>query len=693
MDPKSVLIVGMSSRKGSVGHLVLQNLKLNGFNGQIYLLGRNAGEIEGIQIHTDSADIPNNIDLAVLTVPAAGVEDSIGLCITKRISAVITLAGGFAELGEEGREAQNRILALAREGGLSVIGPNCLGFSNFTNSFMIGFVKLTKLSSLPQNTNDAVAIVGQSGGVQSHLYQSLESRGVSVSYTISTGNEMDLGLGDFVNYLIQDPFTRVIAIYAEHIGNPERFIWAAREAAKNGKPIVLLHSGRSVKAQEAAKSHTGSLVGNHAIMSARLRREGIVLVETLDELLDVTELLSRYPLAKKGGLGVMSFSGAFSGIAHDLCADIGIEIPELSHEVKEALRPQVPAFIPPNNPLDLGTQPLFQPELICIGLTALLDEPSIGAVVAVLPLSAPELLVAYLRNIIQAQESTDKPIGIAILNDGQPLPQEFINLARDHKIVISRSPDRTIRGMAKLINRGNLRKISTEPIQLDPLSIPKLESGVQVEWFGKQVLRAAGVSVPEGKLVRSIDDAVQAAVKIGYPVVLKAQSAKLAHKTEAGGVAINLKDEASLRTAWEKMTASVHRVQPDLTLDGMLVEAMSSSGLELVIGATRDPEWGPMVMVGIGGIHVEVLNDVRLIAPEADASEILDELNKLKMAKLLHGFRNHPPVDVEAVALAVTQIGKLMLSQPSISEIDVNPLMVQARGQGATALDALIVVD
>lgn len=693
MNPKSILIVGMSSRKGSVGHQVLQNLRLNGFAGDVHLLGRTDGEIDGMRIHTDPAGIPDGIDLAILTVPAAGVEDSIRVCIEKGVAGAVTFAGGFAEVGDDGRETQNRILQMAREGGLSVIGPNCLGYSNFTNGFMVGFIKLMELSPLAPDVNNAVAIVGQSGGMQSHLQQSLESRGIPISYAISTGNEMDLGLGDFINYLIDDRFTSVIGVYAEHIGNPAGLIAAARRAAGKGKPVVLFHPGRSAKAQEAAQSHTGSLVGNHAVMSTRLRREGIVLVQTLDEWLDTIELLSRFPVPHKGGLGILSLSGAFSGIAHDMAGDLGITVPELSESIVEELRPQVPAFTPPKNPMDLGTQPVFQPELIGIGLSGLLSEPQIGAIVAALPLSPPDVSLGYLKGVIKAMQGSSKPVGLVILNDGQPIAEEFIRLAKENGIVLSRSPDRTIRAMAKLLERGNAKDFTKSDVAKGNLDIPKLESGVQVEWFGKQVLAAAGVSVPNGKLVASLDEAVAAAGGIGYPVVLKAQSAKLAHKTEAGAVLVNLKDESELRAAWQQMSASVSRAQPNLVLDGMLVEAMSPKGLELVVGATRDPLWGPMLMVGLGGIHVELLKDVRLIVPEASEAEILDELDKLKTGQLLRGFRNQPAVDREAVAFVVARIGQLMLSQPSIQEVDVNPLMVHPQGQGATALDALIVVD
>ncbi len=692
MNPRSVLIAGMSSRPGSPSHVVLQNLLVNGYSGAIHLYGRTPAEVDGYRIETDAGRIPDDIDLAILVVPASAVEETVRLCVSKRVGGAVVFAGGFAEAGEEGRQLQDRVLAAARTGDLRVIGPNCLGFTNFTTGFMAGFVKLMNISRLDPSIDSAVAIVGQSGGMQAHLQQSLEARGVSVSYSISTGNEMDLGMGDFINFLIEDAATRVIAIYAEHIADPEAFIAAARKAASKGKPIVLLHPGKSARAQDAARSHTGSMVGNHAVMTTRLRREGIVLVDTVDEWLDVAELLSRYPHPQPGGLGVLSLSGAFSGVALDLCSELGIEVPELSPEGIEALAPKVPAFIPPRNPLDLGTQPAFQPELIGIGLEALLAERNIGAVVCVIPMGPPATSVAYLQGAIAAMQKSPKPVAYNVLNDRQPLPDEMLECLRTNRVVWSRAPDRMIRAMSKLIRRGNLPVRATTSSSTErPIEIPELRHGVQPEWYGKQILQAAGIAVPKGRLATSQDEAVRIADEIGYPVVLKGQSAALAHKTEAGAVRLNLKDADDVRRAWREMTASIQAHHPGLVLDGMLVESMSLPGLEMVVGATRDPVWGPMVMVGLGGIYVELLKDVRLIVPDAGIEEILAELDQLKTARLLHGFRNQPPVDRRAVAEVVSRVGALMRQHPSIQEIDINPLMVHGEQQGATALDALIV--
>jgi acetate---CoA ligase (ADP-forming) len=693
MQPKSVAIIGMSTKPNTVGHLVLQNIRANGFTGDIHLVGRSAGEIDGLPIRADIADLPESVDVAVLSVPAAGVSEALQGCILRKVGSAVVFAGGFAELGDKERGEQEKIGQLARDSGIGVIGPNCLGYNNYVNGFLVSFTGVTKLPRVAPGTNDGVALVAQSGGLVGHLRLALLSRSVPVTYSIATGNEADLGLGDFVRYLIHDEATRVITIYAESVRHAESFLQAAREARAHGKPIVMLHTGRGVRAQEAAKSHTGALAGNYAVMRSKVERAGVILVETMDELLDVSEVLSRYPKPQKGGLGIVSFSGAFCSIAHDICEDLGVEVPSLSPEIEAALKPQVPAFIPPKNPLDLGTQPLWQPELVQIGVEALLSDPAIGGVAISIPPAAPANANAFIQKIIAAKSKSDKPVMLAMLGDSSTLPPEFMDAARESKVVLSRSSDRTLRAMAKVVAYGNHPDLAPTAQAIPFDELPRMTSGTQPEWLGKKVLSAAGISVPQGDLAKTVEQALEIANRIGFPVVLKAQAGALAHKTEAGGVILNIRDDEGVRVAWKDLHDNVQRAKPGLQLDGVLVETMSPRGLELVVGARRDTQWGTVVLVGLGGVLVEALQDVRLLAPDATESEILCELDKLKTAKLLHGFRNIPPVDREAVAKAAMAIGRLMLTHPEIVEIDVNPLMVYGKGQGAVALDALIVTN
>lgn len=691
LNPRSVAIVGMSSKPNTAGHLVLQNLQANGFTGSIHLIGRNAGEVSGLPISTDMASLPQGVDLAILTVPAAAVEEALAGCASRGVGSAVVFASGFAETGEAARQEQERLSRMVRASGMSVVGPNCIGYTNFVEGFNVAFVSVNGVPRLAPGTTDAVAIIAQSGGLGNHMRLGLNARNVPVSYSVSTGNEMDLGLGDFVLHLIDDPATRVIMIYAEHIRQPEAFLRAAARAREASKPIVLMHPGRGQRAKEAAKSHTGALAGDHAVMRVMAERAGVVLVDTLDELLDTAEILARYPRPSPGGVGILTFSGAFCGIAHDFCDDLGIAIPPLSAETEAALRPQLPSFIPPRNPLDLGTEAVWRPDLVGMGASALLSEPSVGGVVVSIPVVSPKLSLAYLNNILEARRGSHKPVALALLGDGSPLPPELLAAVREHGVIVSRSSDRTLRAMANVLRRSPPPGPS-QPDRPRPPELPAMSTaGPQPEWLGKGILAALGIAVPRGRLAGTLEEAIMVAGEIGYPVVLKAQAAALAHKTEAGGVILNLIDEAALRAGWDRLMGNLSQAQPDLRLDGVLVEAMSPPGLELVIGGRRDPQWGPVLLVGLGGVLVEALGDVRLLPADCSEGEVLAALEQLKAAKLLHGFRNRPAVDLGAVTRAVRAIGQLLLDRQNIVEIDVNPLMVHAQGEGAVALDALVV--
>jgi acetate---CoA ligase (ADP-forming) len=693
MRPRSVAIVGVSAKPGSAGRVVLELLHNNKFAGSIYIVGRSTADIEGHKVLASIDDLPENVDLAVLTLPAAAVREAVEGCVRRKVTAAVIFASGFAEVGSDGNSEQDRIGAIARAGGLALVGPNCLGLMNFVDGFAAVFFSPQPIARLPEGTRGAVAIVAQSGGLGNHLEAGLGARGVPVSCWISTGNEAGLGLADFIQYLLDDPVTQVIALYAEDIRRPQEFLDIAGEARRRGKPIVMLHPGRGARAKEAARSHTGALTGDHAVMQTLVEHAGVVVVDNLDELMDVSEILARFPNPSEGDLGILTFSGAFCGIAHDFCEDIGVRLPPLSRQTLDHLTPLLPAFLPPKNPLDLGTQTIQQPELLQTCVEALLRDPAIGGLLISIPATSPRHSVIYIEGIAAASKTSTKPVALAILGDGSPLSPDFIAVVRKNNIVLSRSSDRTMRAMGKVIGYGNrnsaLAVRAAAPVAA--VAIPELGAGAQPEWLGKKVLAALGIATPAGELARSVDAAVAIADRTGYPVAMKAQAAKLEHKTEAGGVLLGIADAEEVRSAWKTLHDNVARAQSGLKLDGVLVEAMSPRGLELVVGARRDPRWGPVVMVGLGGIWVEALGDVRLMPPDLSEAEIVGELQKLKTAKLLNGFRGSPAVDVGSVAAAAAAIGRLMRARADIAEVDINPLMVHAAGRGATALDALII--
>jgi acyl-CoA synthetase (NDP forming) len=679
LRPRSVAIVGISQRAGSAGQVILQSLKLNDFKGEIHLIGRSAEPIDGRTVLKSPDELPEGVDLAVFTLPAAGVREAIEACARRKVGSALVFAAGFAEVGDTA--TQDAVTTTARAAGLAVVGPNCLGVTNNVDGLTLHMLFAREAL---RGVTDGVAFVGQSGGLLGHFQRATDGRKIPLSYVISTGNEAGLETTDFVEFLVEDRATRVIAAYCEEIRRPQAFLAACRRARAAGKPVVLMLAGRSAKARKSAQSHTGALIGDFATMRTQVEAAGAIVVPTMDEMMDLVEILQRFPTPPTKGPGILTASGAYVGLTNDFAEEVGLELPELELATLKKVAEVLPAYGNYGNPLDVTAG--FSPESLPTAVKALVDDPNIGMLFISFPISYAAVVKAFNKGMAD----TPKPKVMVALGDTWQLAPDIMQAVGESPAVFSRSSDRMLRAITHYTRYGRLLArsgVAAEPVK----GLPRLGRGPQPEWLGKQVLMAVGVRVPEGALARTADEAVATATQAGYPVALKAQAAALTHKTEAGGVMLNLADEAALRAAWETMTQRIKRAAPGVKLDGMLVETMSAKGLELMVGAKRDPGWGTVLLLGLGGIWVEALGDVQLLPVDADKPQVLEALGKLRSAKLLAGVRGAPPADVEAVAGVVVAIGRLMQSLPEIVEVDVNPLMVHAKGQGATALDALIV--
>ena len=693
LRPRSIAVIGVSTRPGSVGYNALANLRHGGFPGQVHAVGRSQGVIDGHPCLADIRDLPEGVDLAILALPAAAVHEALLACAARGVRSAVVFAAGFSEVGGQGQSAQRAIGEAARSAGMPLLGPNCLGFGNLVDGLTVSFFGGAGGGAERRyEGQEGVAIVGQSGLLVAHIRAVVEARGLQTSYFITTGNEAGLTLADFVDFLGDDPSTKSVVVFAEQIRAPEAFLAASAKAIAAGKSITLLHTGKSERARITARSHTGALAGSYTAMRTAVEHAGVAVVDTLEELVDVAELLNRFPVPPTRGVGIVSFSGAFCGQAHDYCASLGLEIPPLSPETAQALGPQLPEFAPPANPLDLTTQPAWQPELVGIGAKALIDDPAIGSVVIAIPANGSPQSMAYLDGLLPRLEANQKPIAFGAMTDGHAPPAEFMQRVVAAKLPLIASPERALRALAKLTAHGRRRARSRPAERPDPYAgLPDVGAGSQSEWVGKSLLGAIGVPVPQGALVRSLEQASAAAARIGYPVVIKAQAAELAHKTEAGGVIVDIGDLQALSRAWDELHANVRRIRPDVTLDGVLVEQQARQGVELMVGARRDPDWGPFLLVGLGGVWAEALDDVRTMAPALEPEHIARELLELRGAALLKGFRGGPELDVDAVARVASALGRLMLTRPEILEIEVNPLRVYPKGEGVAALDALVV--
>jgi acyl-CoA synthetase (NDP forming) len=431
---------------------------------------------------------------------------------------------------------------------------------------------------------------------------------------------------------------------------------------------------------------------NYQVMRTKVFHAGVVLVDTLEELVDVTHLLVRCPSLPRRGAAILTESGAFKAVALDLCERVGLNLPELSGTAAASLQSVLPDFIPATNPLDITAQALVDSDLYRRTIPALLNEDRFGSLVLAIILTDEVTSNLKFPPILDALRTLrpTKPVIFASLDEGARVPPGYVEQLRILGVPFFPSPERALRALARLTDfaaHESRRKPESSAVKPSVL----VGNGVLPEYQSKLVLAALGIPIPKGALARTLEEAKAIAAQIGFPIALKAQAADLPHKSDAGGVVLGLSDEAALAAGWLRLEQSVHAAKPELVLDGVLVERMGRPGIELIVGAENDPDWGPVLLVGFGGVLAEALQDVKLLPPELSVEAIIGELHTLKSGVLLRGFRGSPALDVRAAAEIVHALGSLVRANPAIQEIDINPVVVYPEGMGAVALDALIV--
>jgi acetate---CoA ligase (ADP-forming) len=690
LRPRSVAIVGASATPGSLGEAVLRNLEQAQFSGGLFLVNPRRAEIRGRPCLTSIEDLPHGVDCVVLAIPRAGVVDAVAACARLGVGGVIIFSAGFAESGPDGRAEQERMARIGREHDMIIEGPNCLGLINGVDGIPLTFVLVPPEKLVAEK---GLAVVSQSGAMAAVLGASLRSHALPISYSISTGNEATTSVEDFVDYLIDDEHTHVIAMIVELFRQPRRFLDLVQRARRQNKHIVLLHPGRTSAARASAATHTGALAGDYDVMRTIVAHAGVIIVDSLEELIDVSHILIRCASVPRGGTVVFTESGAHKALTLDSCHAVGLPLPELTSQTTEQLRRILPDFIPPSNPLDITAQPLAEPELYEKTLPVLLADGRSGSIVMAMILTdeaTSNFKLPHLLKAIRAMGS-EKPVIFTPMNEGAPISPAYVEALRALGAALIPSPERAFRALAHLatLPAGSSQQglDIAEPVQVD------LPQGVIPEYRSKEILAACGIPTPAGALARTIAEAQRIASDVGYPVVLKAQSSDLSHKSDVGGVVLNVTGPNALTVAWDRLHTDLAQAMPGLRLDGVLVEQMAAKGAELIVGGRNDPDWGPVVLVGLGGVLAEALYDIRLLPPDLSLDAIIHELHQLKGAALLRGFRGAPALDVGAAAAIVQRVGSLMRSVPAIREIDINPLAVYPAGQGALALDALIATE
>jgi acyl-CoA synthetase (NDP forming) len=692
LAPTSIAIVGASADPRSFGGFVLGNLERFGYAGAIHLVSRSSAEINGRACVKTIDELPLDIDVAVLAIPEAGVLEAVKALGARRAAGAVIYASGYSEAGEEGRIKQAQLTAAAHEAGILLLGPNCMGFTNFEAGVPLTFEPVSPIAGQGHG-RPGVGVLAQSGAMAANLRDAFIGRGQVLTAAVSTGNEAVIGVEDVLAHFIADTQTRVIAMYVEQIRRPPLFLQLAAQAREAGKPIVLLMPGKSARARDAAQSHTGALAGDHATATALLKREAVVVVDSLDELFDTTAILARFPVPSAEGTAFVTGSGAMKNIALDFADDIGLALPALADATTAQLRQKLPSYAVAENPLDYTTIGVRNPGLIGEIIDTMLADEHVGNLVLCIPVGPSVAQRDKADHLVPALARATKPSVLVLVGDNGPIEPFFVDAIRESGVPFFRSPDRALRAMARIAAYGEgLQRASRAArgaVSALPLPAPLPPSGVLAEYQGKAWLADAGLAIPTGRLARTADEALAIAADIGYPVVIKAQASELPHKSDVGGVIVGLADAAALGDGWRRLHANVASHRPELTLDGVLVEAMGPRGLELVVGARRDADWGPVVLVGLGGVWIEALQDVRLIPADMAESDIVVELSRLKAASLLKGVRGASAVDVAAVARVVALVGAQMRANPRITEIDINPLV--AYPDRVLALDALVV--
>ncbi len=692
LAPSSIAVLGASTRAGSFGERALNNLKE--FDGRVYPVNPRYEEVGGFKCYPNVASLPEVVDCAVICAAREAVEEIVVQCAEIGVGGAIIFASGYSEVGLPDRIAQQeRLSAISRESGMRIVGPNCIGTANTRRECIITFMTLAPPPLIGRRN---IGLISQSGALGFSLGQA-SARGVSFSHLLTSGNSCDIDMSDYVSYLADDPDCSTIACVFEGSSNPERLLEAAEIAWNNDKPLIVFKIAKGEHGAAAAMSHTGSLAGTHATYQAAFKRAGVVLVEDYERLIDTATFFAKAGEPSGPGVAVLATSGGAAIMAADCAEERGVPLPPPPAEMKALLEQHIPDFGVAGNPCDVTAQVINAPESLGACASALLGHAPYAAMVfpqAYASVAGVDRIPAF----DQLGREAGKMICQVWTNEWlagpavQPI-EEADNLA------FFRSMDNCFATLAAWHWRSELRRNPRKPPERPIGDAERARAGKLIqaattkaltEREAKEVLALYGVPVVGEKLVSSAEAAAAAAEALGMPVVLKAESPDLPHKTEAGVIRLNLRSAAEVRDAYTVIMDRANAVVPKPRVNGVLVQPMVPQGVEMVVGGRVDPLFGPLVVVGLGGIMVELMKDSVLALAPVGHHEALGMLRQLKGVQLLQGFRNLPTVDMDRLADVVCRVSHFMADQRElIAELDVNPLI--CAGDKITAVDALIV--
>jgi acetyltransferase len=691
--PESIALIGASRDHEKIPGRLLSYLRKNEFPGKIFPVNPNYGDIDGLKCYRQIADIGQPIDLAIIIIPAKSVLGALEQCADAGVRNAVIISSGFAEEGGDSAAMQDRIAELARRTGMRISGPNAEGFMSEVQKVAATFSPTVdvKPGHVPLvATKKRIAIVAQSGGIGFAIKHRAKALGVAISYCVSAGNESDLGAGEFLEYMVQDASTDVILLFIEGIRDVDKFTAAARRAAELGKPVIVTKVGRSGAGQRAAASHTASMAGWSAAYDAVFAKYGFIVSNDLDEAVAIAAVLASNPLPKGDRVAVLTVSGGGGIWGADTVSMQGLQVPALSEGLQSAIRKWMPSYGAAGNPIDVTAQGASSGGLQkTIELLDASDE--IDATLVVLSLSSETRMAfkeAELKPVISAQ---NKPVVFY----SYTLPSDFARreLAKSGVVVLSGLTHVGV-AMRRLRDYSRFRMADTADVAALPgrdLSA-HLKAPALSEADSKALLRDGGIALPDEVLVADRDALDAAITRVGFPLVMKIQSPDIAHKSEVGGVKVGITTKGEAFTAWRDLLEGAQKHRPNALVQGVLVSPMAKKGVEIIIGTLMDTTFGPMVMVGLGGITTELFRDVVYRPAPVGVAEADAMLGELKAAPLLRGFRGAAKADVAALSKLISEVSVLASRlKDLVSEIELNPVLVHPQGQGVTIVDALVV--
>ncbi len=683
-SPSSVAVVGAARETGKLGYSVLKNVLQYGFQGKVYPVNPFASEILGLPCYPKVTDIPEPVELVIVVVPPMAVPEVISECGQKGAKGIVVITAGFRETGPEGLKLENEILTLARRYGIKLLGPNCLGFIDTASSLNATFG-----SGMPAKGN--IAFMSQSGALCQAILDSARDSSIGFSKFISLGNKADITETDIMEVLKEDEATKVIIAYLEGIAEGDRFRQVASSLTKV-KPLILVKAGSTAAGSRAASSHTGTLAGFDAAYEAVFKQTGVLRASSIEELFDFALAFAYQPILRGDRLAIVTNAGGPGIMASDACERAGLQLASFTKETIDVLRAKLPPTANLYNPVDvIGDAGADRYES---ALQAVFSDPNVdGALVLLTPQSVTNV-EETAAVILKAAADSPKPIFVSFMG-GATVTEGIKSLARGG-IPNYPFPERAVNGfmamsryrqwLERKVEAPELFEVDRQAGQMVLDEAKRAGGGLLSDMEARQVIEAYRFPLPKSLLARSAEEAINNALEIGYPVVMKIVSPDILHKTDIGGVRVGLESPEAVRSAYMEIVENAHRLLPQAQILGVDVQAMVE-GREVVLGVNRDPQFGPLLMFGLGGIYVEVLKDVSFRVAPITHQDAVDMTHEIRSYLLLSGVRGERPADVQAIVECLLRLSQLVTDFPQIIELDINPLMVGEVGKGAVAVD------